>query len=326
VTTVNARTDPPDALGRRERSPGVGSVALRTATVSMDTLSADTIDHGISRQREREQAQRDVGVCNAELARSARHRSRRSPARSGRASSTSTSRRCPRPSGRSFSLPTTFALPQETVKRFIAVGGTLLDGSENFQKLLRALRGKPSLGAGIGESCTACERARRHARDRRRACRAGATPELRAVRSASDSPGTPRQAREGRQQQRPFAERQVAEHVREARPARPPSRSRRRCHRATSRARRRPTPGARPRDTRRPPPRRHAPDAGHRPRARGRRAALERAGAGDRVPAAAASRGGRRALRQEVADRDASRRCRQRRDGLLRTERLHRPI
>jgi len=38
------------------------------------------------------------------------------------------------------------------VKRLIEVAGTLLDGSRDFQKLLRALRGEPAMGAGVGES------------------------------------------------------------------------------------------------------------------------------------------------------------------------------
>jgi hypothetical protein len=37
------------------------------------------------------------------------------------------------------------------VKRLIAVAGTLLDSSPSFQKLLRALQGETSPGAGVGE-------------------------------------------------------------------------------------------------------------------------------------------------------------------------------
>jgi len=51
-----------------------------------------------------------------------------------------------------LALPTTFALPEETVAKLIAVAGRLLNGSADFQKLLRALRGEPSPGAGVGET------------------------------------------------------------------------------------------------------------------------------------------------------------------------------
>ena len=47
---MNARTDPPEQLSRQERSPGLADVFMKTATVSMESLSADTIDftHGLT--------------------------------------------------------------------------------------------------------------------------------------------------------------------------------------------------------------------------------------------------------------------------------------
>jgi len=41
-------------------------------------------------------------------------------------------------------------LPDATVQRLVAVAGTLLDASPDFQKLLRALRGEPAPGVGVG--------------------------------------------------------------------------------------------------------------------------------------------------------------------------------
>jgi hypothetical protein len=48
-------------------------------------------------------------------------------------------------------LPTSFALSGRQVDALIQIGGELLAQNRDFQKLLRALRGEPSLGAGVGE-------------------------------------------------------------------------------------------------------------------------------------------------------------------------------
>jgi NTE family protein len=153
VIAVNARTDPPEELSRKERSPGLAAVFMKTATVSMESLSADTIDYAINRQNEREQAETNIRLCNQRLA--------------GCGAETLPTfaqdiRTCfveisfeglPSPAREEFlGLPTTFALPEASVKKLIDVAGTLLDGSPSFQKLLRALRGERVPGAGVGEN------------------------------------------------------------------------------------------------------------------------------------------------------------------------------
>jgi len=153
VIAVNARTDPPEQLSQQERSPGLVDVALKTATVSMEGLSFDTLDFAATRQNEREQAQTNIRVCNQRLGQCG---AQPFPAFAQEV------RACfveldfealPSPDREWFlGLPTTFALPESTVKRLIDVAGTLLDGSRDFQKLLRALRGEPALGAGVGEA------------------------------------------------------------------------------------------------------------------------------------------------------------------------------
>lgn len=152
VIAVNARTDPPEQLSRQERSPGLTDVFMKTATVSMESLSADTIDYAINRQTEREQAETNIRVCNQRLAGCGAEQL---------PTFAQDIRTCfveisfeglPSPAREEFlALPTSFALPEETVKRLIAVAGTLLDSSPSFQKLLRALQGETSPGAGVGE-------------------------------------------------------------------------------------------------------------------------------------------------------------------------------
>ena len=46
-------------------------------------------------------------------------------------------------------LPTSFALPDATVDALVQVGRELLRQSADFQRLLRALRSEPELGAGV---------------------------------------------------------------------------------------------------------------------------------------------------------------------------------
>ena len=46
-------------------------------------------------------------------------------------------------------LPTSFALPGDTVDALIQAGRELLGQSADFQRLLRALRNEPELGAGV---------------------------------------------------------------------------------------------------------------------------------------------------------------------------------
>jgi predicted acylesterase/phospholipase RssA len=152
VIAVNARTDPPEALGEHERSPGLADVFMKTTTVSMENLSFDTIDYAVNRQIEREQAQMNVNACNERLGQCG------APLLSGFARQIRTcfveldfEALAPPDRGWFLGLPTTFALPEETVKKLIEVAGTLVDGSRDFQKLLRALRGEPTLGAGLGD-------------------------------------------------------------------------------------------------------------------------------------------------------------------------------
>lgn len=150
VIAINGRTDPPEALSRRERSPGLVDVFLKTATVSMETVSFDTIEQALQQQREREQAQTDIRKCNEALA------------RCGGAAMPKLAqeiRTCfihidfeglPSPAREELlAYPTTFSLDEEQLRRLREAAGTLLDRSESFQRLLRSLRGEPKMGEGI---------------------------------------------------------------------------------------------------------------------------------------------------------------------------------
>jgi NTE family protein len=158
VIAINGRTDPPEALSRRERSPGIVDVFMKTATVSMETVSFDTIEHALHRQTEREQAQTDIRKCNEALAKC------RAPAMPKLAQEIRTCfihidfEGLPSPAREELlAYPTTFSLQEEQLRRLREAARTLLDSSESFQRLLRALRGEPRMGEGIGgnrENCS----------------------------------------------------------------------------------------------------------------------------------------------------------------------------
>jgi hypothetical protein len=115
-------------------------------------VSFDTLDAAVSRQTEREQAQRSIEVCNKNLA---------ACGAPGLPEFARDIRTCfveidfealPAIERQWFlSLPTTFALPEATVTKLVEASGRLLEESAPFQRLLRALRGEPSLGAGVGD-------------------------------------------------------------------------------------------------------------------------------------------------------------------------------
>lgn len=154
IIVVNARTDPPEHLSRRESPPGLVTVGLKTATVSMENYSVETIEAMKRLQREREQAEQSLLACRRLL--EACPAAEKPPFFAGAVKT------CvvevgfdaiaePERRRRFLGLPTTFALPRPDVDDLIRVGGELLERSPDFQRLLRALTGEREPGAGIGE-------------------------------------------------------------------------------------------------------------------------------------------------------------------------------
>lgn len=152
ILAVNARTDPPEHLSAEERTPGLGPVFMKTATVSMESMSFDTLDSAVGRQQAREQAQTSLRVCNDRLAACHAEPLPRMARDIHTCFVEIDFDALPSPDREWFlGLPTTFALPAASVQRLVDVAGRLLDQSADFQRLLRALRTEPALGEGIGE-------------------------------------------------------------------------------------------------------------------------------------------------------------------------------
>ena len=147
---INARTDPPETLSRQEASPGLWSVFMKTTTVSMETVTVDSLDLAIERQRGRRQAQTDVDVCNSRLA-ACGGAPLPALARDIRTCFVHITFEDLPPGERDelLSFPTSFALSADQLAKLRKAAATLLERSEPFQQLLRVLREEPSSGAGI---------------------------------------------------------------------------------------------------------------------------------------------------------------------------------
>jgi NTE family protein len=139
---VNAGTDPQEDMSRHESPPGFLTVAYRTATISMDNYSTETIEFMKELTQEREKAQRNLAACQRKL-----DQCPGSPKLPTLAvidsyvvdvnfNSIHDDER------RKFflNLPTGFALPSEHVQQLIQIGQELLEQSQDFSDLLKALQ------------------------------------------------------------------------------------------------------------------------------------------------------------------------------------------
>jgi len=153
VLLVNARTAPAEHLTRSPQGPGIVSVGLTTATTPMDNFSSDTVELMQRMVTEDEKAQRSIAACNARLAACTPPPPPLAVLPSVRGCVIELSFEGLEAADRDelLSYPTSFSLTDAQVKKLIEAGSTLLGRSQDFQRLLRALRGEPAIGQGIGE-------------------------------------------------------------------------------------------------------------------------------------------------------------------------------
>lgn len=140
IIVVNARTEPQETLNRQEAPPGLKTVAYKTATISMENYSFETVELMKELLEERQKAQRDIEACQQKL-------DQRCP---GGPRLTTFSKlvdsyvievnfgAIPEAKRRSFflNLPTNFALTPDQVQALIDVAQELLDRSPEFWRLL----------------------------------------------------------------------------------------------------------------------------------------------------------------------------------------------
>jgi predicted acylesterase/phospholipase RssA len=146
IIIVNAGTEPPEDLDRQESPPGLATVAYKVATISMDNYTFETVQMMKDLRTARLQAQRAVDDCQAKL-------KERCPlakpldrlAGSGLEPfvvdiNFQSLADNPQRSAYFLSLPTSFSLERRQVDDLIAVGGELLEKSQEFQGFMQSLK------------------------------------------------------------------------------------------------------------------------------------------------------------------------------------------
>jgi NTE family protein len=146
IIAVNAKTDPDDASSLSSRAPGIIGVGMKTATMSMENYSFETVEAMRVLAREQETVRRAYEGCANLLERDCKPPQRLPPLEpslkpcvievSFDAIQDETLRR------RFLNLRTSFDLPPDTVDEVVRMGATLLRQSPYFISLVRALGGQ----------------------------------------------------------------------------------------------------------------------------------------------------------------------------------------
>jgi len=142
IIVVNARTEDQDNLSQDEVPPGLKTVAFKTATISLDNYSFETIEFMKDLRSERIRAEKNIASCQERL--------NQCPGRPQLPTFASpldpyvvevNFEALPDQNRRSYflSLPTSFSLSREEIDRLIGVSGELLDGSAAFRELVQSL-------------------------------------------------------------------------------------------------------------------------------------------------------------------------------------------
>lgn len=143
VIVVNAKTQPPESLDRHEKSPGLKEVAYKTATVSMDNYSFETVQVAKELLATSTRARRNIAACQKILDDHAGD-GHRIP-QTGHAFDVHFIElnflkvKDAALKDRLLSLPTNFSLKPEEVQLLIDTGRELLLESDDFKGLLQTL-------------------------------------------------------------------------------------------------------------------------------------------------------------------------------------------
>ncbi|HEV8532869.1 MAG TPA: patatin-like phospholipase family protein [Methylomirabilota bacterium] len=145
IIVVNARPDSGDTISKKESPPGLGVVAVKTATIAMDNYSFETIEVMKELRDMRERAQRNIAACRQRLAACPT-----APPLPGLAADIDpyvievNFEAIPDPERRKYflTLPTSFTLSRDQVDALIQIGPELLRAEPEFKELMRSL-GQP---------------------------------------------------------------------------------------------------------------------------------------------------------------------------------------
>lgn len=145
VIVVNARTESQAGLSDRQSPPGLGTVALKTATISMENYSYESISLMVESLARRVQAQKNIEACDKVLKRNCPAAPAVPPLAGAVdpyvieinfAGAAMLQNENPNDY---LSLPTSFKLGKEQIEKLIAIGPKLLQASPQFRCLTRVL-------------------------------------------------------------------------------------------------------------------------------------------------------------------------------------------
>lgn len=154
VLLVNAKTAPAEHLTQSPHSPGIIGVGGAVTSTPMDNFSTDTIELMQRMVTDDEKAQRAITDCNVHLAVCVPppRLLPTLPAVRGCVIELSFEGLDPASRNELLNYPTSFSLTDAQVRNLLAAGPELLRRSQDFQRLLRALRGEPAVGLGVGDT------------------------------------------------------------------------------------------------------------------------------------------------------------------------------
>lgn len=140
---ANARTETQDTISKKDIPPELAEVGFKTATISLDNYSFETIESMRDLFKQRKQAQQTLADCNDKLNRCPSPQQLYPLSRVIEPIFIDLSfETLPDPALRKelLSLPTSFTLPKEAVDKVIRAGGELLENSSEFQALKKELQ------------------------------------------------------------------------------------------------------------------------------------------------------------------------------------------
>lgn len=143
VIIVNAKTDKPEDMDKKESAPDLTKVAAKTATTSMDNYSFESVETVRDLAEQRTQARKAIADCQEKLDQVAPGKLKLPQLPGIQFYVIEVNfESLPDPKEREsfLSLPTSFALKPEQVDALVAVGPRLLRDSEEFQQLIKDLK------------------------------------------------------------------------------------------------------------------------------------------------------------------------------------------
>jgi hypothetical protein len=151
IIVVNARTEPPEPTDAREAPPRLATVAMKTATTSMENFSFETVELMRGLTGDRAQAQRDRTSCqrllDARCPGGPRVPEFASEVRLHVVEVSFEGLVDPKEQEFFLSLPTSFSLSDHQVDCLIAAGRRLLRISSDYVSLMSELGGRLQAGA-----------------------------------------------------------------------------------------------------------------------------------------------------------------------------------